>query len=59
MILNQKCYQVAKPELEFHMMIIMYAALHIAAYIKDDIFMQKQLVQTLHIYRNGGKGLVH
>ena len=29
MMLNRKCYQVSKPEIEFHMKDIMYVALHI------------------------------
>ena len=32
MMLNRKCYQVSKPEIEFHMIDIMYAALHMRAH---------------------------
>ena len=32
MMLSRKCYQVSKPEIEFHMMNIMYAALHMRAH---------------------------
>ena len=31
LILNQKCHQVSKPEMELHMINIIYAALHIRA----------------------------
>ena len=41
---NQKWWQVSKPEMEFHMMNITYAALHMRAQTeKNDIFMQKRL----------------
>ena len=41
MMLNQICYQVSKPEIEFHIIDIMHEALH----IKDNIFMQRRLEQ--------------
>ena len=45
-----------KREIEFHMLNIMYAALHMQAYRKDNIFMQRQQVQSFKCIRECGKG---
>ena len=41
LILNPKCYQVSKPEMELHMINIIYMALPMRAQRKDDIFMHR------------------
>ena len=56
MMLSRKCYQVSKPEIEFHIMNIMYAALHMRAYRKDDIFMQRRLAQRIKCIGKWGQG---
>ena len=46
MTLNRKPYQVSKPEKEFHMIDIIYAACgiaHVRTIRKDNIFMQRRL----------------
>ena len=45
LMLNRKWYQVSKPEMEFHIINIMYAALPMRAHTnrKDNIFMQRRL----------------
>ena len=51
MMLNRKCYQVSKPEIEFHMMDIMYAALHMRAHTKKTTFSCKDdKGESLHVY---------
>ena len=43
--------------MEFHM--INGGIDHVCTYRKDDIFMQRQLVQSFTLYGSGGKGLGH
>ena len=51
------CYQVSKPEMEFHMMDIIYAA-HVRTNRKDNILMQRWLGQIFICILEWGKGLV-
>ena len=49
LISNWKCYQMSKPEMELHMINTIYAALPVRTNRKDDIFMQRRLVQNFTI----------
>ena len=60
LILNRKCYQVFKPEMELHMINIVYAALSMREQIEKTTFLWKDdQCKPLHLYWSGVNGLVH
>ena len=53
------CSKVSKPEMEFHMIDIIYAALPMRAKTGKTTFSCKEdQGKSLHVYQSGGKGLV-
>ena len=51
LILNRKCYQVFKPEMEFKMMNIIYVALRMCMHAEKTTFSRKDhYCKALHIY---------
>ena len=60
LILNRKCYQVSKPEMELRMIDMKYAALPMRAQTEKTTFSCKDnQCKALHNHGSGGKGLVH
>ena len=47
MMLNRKCYQVSKPEMEFHIIYNIRSIAYVRTNRKDDIFIQRHLGQIL------------
>ena len=53
------CYQVSKPEMEFHMIVIIYMALPMHAQTEKTTFSCKDdKGKSLHVYWSGAKGLI-
>ena len=57
-MLNRKYYQVSKPEIDFHIINIIYAALPMHAQIEKTTFSCKDdYCKALHIYWSGARNL--
>ena len=57
-ILNQKCYQVSKPEMELHMINTIYAALPMHTETKKTTFScYDDYCKAVHIYWSGDRDL--
>merc|ERR1711875_214839 len=58
LILNRKCYQVFKTEMELHMINIIYAALPMREQTEKTTFSCKDdYCKTLHLYWSGARDL--
>ena len=55
LILKRICYWVSKPEMELHMINTIYVALPMCTNRKNDIFMQRRLVQSFTYMREWGQ----